>query len=284
MAMRAKKVVALRDVTIYDSVTDAAKAVGCSKGAIYKSLRTGVATKGTLWAWADGSGAAAHKNQRSISLWDVPSDEEQRMLLHYFVRIRARARRYYRKHHGHLGKKHLSETCYNLSSQIHYILDGKTRTLADKTWGGFMRSLALAREDMILTGGNESAKDAMSVFTYVREHGDKTAGAEAAGYIQDLLYAEKQIQLIMEGHPYQKPDARVAAELEIVYGIRYAPKNADFTWNALKRLEDAYEKKAARVAELKKQLSDLEAELRATNEGMQKKLSSIIQIAEEGIV
>lgn len=117
---------------------------------------------------------------------------------------------------------------------------------------------------------------------FVRGHGDERAENEAVVYIKDFLYAERQIQLIKEGHPYHTPDARYAAELEVLYGIRYSPENADFEWDALKRLEGELERKANLVADLEKQISDLKAELQTENERLHKKLSSIIRIAEGG--
>lgn len=278
MSSKAKKVVALKEGTVYDSVSDAAKAVGCSKGAIYTAISKGVKVKGIQWAWADGK---APVKRKKISLGDIPSEEEQRMLLHYFLRIRARARRCYRKHHGHLGKQTISETCYNLSRQIHYILDGKKVNFTDMVWGGFLGSLARSREDMILTGGNESVVDAISVFTYVKEHGDKAAKQRASEYMDALLYADEQIQLIKANRPYHRPDAGFAAELEIVYGIRYAPKDVGFTWNALKRLEDEFEKKVERIAALEKETRSLRFELQERIKREKEILSSIIQIAED---
>ena len=217
MSRRAERVIALRDGTVYDSVSDAAKAVGCSTGAIYKSIQKRVTIKGTQWAWVDEDTSIRRKK---ITLGDIPSEEEQRMLLYHFLRIRARARRCYRKHHGHLGKSTLSEACYNLSRQIHYISDGKLKRRHDVTWGGFVGSLALSREDMILTGGSESVEDAMHIFSYIKEHGDEWARRTAIEYMESFLYAEKQIQLIRGNCPNHKPDTRFVAELELVYGMQ----------------------------------------------------------------
>lgn len=130
MSRRAERVIALRDGTVYDSVSDAAKAVGCSTGAIYKSIQKRVTIKGTQWAWVDEDTSIRRKK---ITLGDIPSEEEQRMLLYHFLRIRARARRCYRKHHGHLGKSTLSEACYKvhtLGSGVAYAWTGVLLVIA----------------------------------------------------------------------------------------------------------------------------------------------------------
>lgn len=57
MAKTARKVVSLNDGTVYASVSDAANDVGCSKSAIYNSIRYGTPSKGTLWDWADDDDA-----------------------------------------------------------------------------------------------------------------------------------------------------------------------------------------------------------------------------------
>lgn len=264
-----KKVVDLTHGTVYDSVAMAADTVGCTKAAIYNSIKLGKRVKGTLWAWADTifklQLAIPELQPEEISLCDKPTKEEAQMLLYRLVRIRARARRCYRKNHGHLGTQSCSDTCYRLSELIHVLQNENNKSVPYfcGTWLGIILGIGYSREDMILTGGRESVEDVMAILAYMKAHGDEHMKNEVEEFTKKFLYAESQIQLIRESRPCCEPDATYAADLQIRYGICYSCKDDDSQYEALTCLiQKEIANTAKTLEELKSRTQNLLREIR----------------------
>lgn len=277
---KAREVVAQSSGTIYPSVREAAEKNNCSVGAIYNAIRNGTKVNGTAWSWKSKSvveRSLSHKREMQadagFSLENVLTKEERKLILPYLIRIRARARRCYREHHGRFGNRSVSETCWWLSDLIRMMSDDRLYAMPEKrdgsywsyysfrTWGGLTHRLALVREDMILTGHGESVADAIAVLSYIKKHGDAGARWSAEKSIKELLDTEEQILLIMHGTAVsrRKVNPRFAKGLSAAYGIA-VPEEVEAVVSQenlrarVARLEDELRRKSELVEKYKKTL------------------------------